>query len=79
MPRATFEIDGFRQSDDQVAAFRFAKVRDSYAARRGDARNVGVIGIAFFAERGDDWDEGELRTRETASPFPDERFAPPPR
>ena len=28
-----------------VAAFRFAKVRDSYAAQRGEARNVGVIGI----------------------------------
>ena len=25
---------------------------DSYAAHKGDARNVGVIGVAFFAERG---------------------------
>jgi hypothetical protein len=79
MPRATLEIDGFRQSEEQVAAFRFAKVRDSYAAQRGEARNVGVIGIAFFAERGDDWDTADLRTRDTASPFPNERFAPPPR
>jgi hypothetical protein len=79
MPRATLEIDGFRKSEEQVAAFRFAKVRDSYAAQRGEARNVGVIGIAFFAERGDDWDTADLRTRDTASPFPNERFAPPPR
>jgi hypothetical protein len=80
MPHANLEIDGFRQSDDQVAAFRFSKVRDSYAAQRGEARNVGVIGIAFFAERGDDWDSPELRRRDTASPFPNEgRFAPPPR
>jgi hypothetical protein len=80
MPHASLEIDGFRQSEDAVAAFRFAKVRDSYAAGRGDARNVGVIGIAFFAERGDDWDGGDVRTRDTASPFPTEgRFAPPPR
>jgi len=79
MPRASLEIDGFRQSEEQVAAFRFAKVRDSYAAQRGEARNVGVIGIAFFAERGDDWDTDELRTRDTATPFPNERFAPPPR
>jgi hypothetical protein len=78
MPWASLEIDGFRQSEDAVAAFRFAKVRDSYAAQRGDARNVGVIGIAFFAERGDDWSASELRTRDTASPFPNERFAPPP-
>ncbi|HEY1695920.1 MAG TPA: hypothetical protein VGG39_27320 [Polyangiaceae bacterium] len=80
MPHASLEIDGFRQSEDVVAAFRFAKVRDSYAAQRGEARNVGVIGIAFFGERGDDWNEGELRTRDTASPFPTEgRFAPAPR
>jgi hypothetical protein len=80
MPEASLEIDGFRQSSDEVAAFRFAKVRDSYAAQRGEARNVGVIGIAFFAERGDDWNADEMRTRDTASPFPSEgRFAPPPR
>jgi hypothetical protein len=80
MPYASLEIDGFRQSEDAVAAFRFSKVRDSYAAQRGEARNVGVIGVAFFAERGDDWTASELRTRDTASPFPNEgRFAPPPR
>ena len=80
MPWASLEIDGFRKSEDEVAAFRFAKVRDSYAAQRGDARNVGVIGVAFFAERGDDWSSSEVWRRETASPFPnDPRFAPPPR
>jgi hypothetical protein len=79
-PWSTLEIDGFRQSRDEVAAFRFAKVRDSYAAARGEDRNVGVIGLAFFAERGDPWTLDELRRRDTASPFPDEgRFAPPPR
>jgi hypothetical protein len=62
-----------------VAAFRFAKVRHSYAAARGDDRNVGVIGLAFFAERGDDWRAAEVRRRDRALPFPDEgRFAPPP-
>jgi hypothetical protein len=79
-PWSTLEIDGFRQSRDEVASFRFAKVRDSYAAARGEDRNVGVIGLAFFAERGDPWTLDELRRRDTASPFPDEgRFAPPPR
>jgi hypothetical protein len=83
MPYATLEIDGFRQSQDAVAAFRFAKVADSYAAQTGSARNVGVIGVAFFSERGDSfapYGEGELRTRDTASPFPgqDPRFARPP-
>jgi hypothetical protein len=78
-PYANLEIDGFRQSEDSVAAFRFAKVRDSYAAQRGEARNVGVIGVAFFAQRGDDWNRADLQMRDTASPFPNEgRFAPPP-
>jgi hypothetical protein len=44
-------IDGWRTSLDDVAAFRFGSVRDSYAARTGHARNVGVIGVAFFRER----------------------------
>jgi hypothetical protein len=44
-------IDGFRTSLDAVAAFRFSSVRDSYAARTRHARNVGVVGVAFFRER----------------------------
>jgi hypothetical protein len=44
-------IDGFRTSLDAVAAFRFASVHDSYAAKTSHARNVGVIGVAFFRER----------------------------
>jgi hypothetical protein len=44
-------IDGFRTSLDTVAAFRFTSVRDSYAARTRHARNVGVVGVAFFGER----------------------------
>ncbi len=78
-PWATLEVDGFRRSEDEVAAFRFSKVDESYAAQRGQPRNVGVIGVAFFAERGDPWSASELRTRDTASPFrEDRRFAPPP-
>ncbi|MCP4676711.1 MAG: hypothetical protein GY854_14605 [Deltaproteobacteria bacterium] len=44
-------IDGFRTSWQRVAAFRFTDVGDSYAARMGDATNVGVIGVAVFKER----------------------------
>lgn len=44
-------IDGWRTSLDSVAAFRFSSVHDSYAARTGHPRNVGVIGVAFFRER----------------------------
>ncbi len=44
-------IDGFRRSMEQVAAFRFTDVGDSYAARMGDATDVGVIGVAVFKEK----------------------------
>ncbi|MCW5836697.1 MAG: hypothetical protein KIS78_30150 [Labilithrix sp.] len=81
LPFATLEIEGFRQSANAVAAFRFAAVGESYAAQTGSARNVGVIGVALFGERGDSFvSQSELRLRDTASPFPaDPRFAQPPR
>lgn len=44
-------IDGFRTSMDTVAAFRFSSVRDSFAGRKGQDRNVGVIGVAIFKEK----------------------------
>ncbi len=81
-PFARLEIDGFRQTSDAVAAFRFSRVSESYAAQTSGDRNVGVIGVAFFAERGDSfspWSFDELRARDTANPFPvDARFARPP-
>jgi len=46
-------VDGFRTSTTQVAAFRFSAVADSYAERKGKGRNVGVIGVAIFAEKED--------------------------
>ena len=79
-PRQKIVIDGWRRSLSTVAAFRFSSVRDSYAERRhGDARNVGVIGIALFNERGTNPLSGEVRRRLRADPFPaDDRFATPP-
>lgn len=78
-PWSTVEIDGFRRSEEQVAAFRFGKVRDSYAAKRGSDRNVGVIGVAVFQERGSSWpwSRRELERRDAADAFPG-RFAPAP-
>lgn len=78
-PWATVEIDGFRQNLEQVAAFRFGSVRDSYAGRKGQDRNVGVIGVAFFAEQNAPypWLEREVERRRDADPFPG-RFASPP-
>lgn len=49
-PYGSVTIEGFRTSMDNVATFRFSSVDDSYAARTGSAKNVGVIGVALFAE-----------------------------
>lgn len=80
-PRGEVEVDGFRQSTDTVAAFRFGSVRGSYAAlKTGDSRNVGVIGVAIFNERGTHpfpWTTDEVQRRRDANPFPGQ-FATPP-
>lgn len=80
-PRGEVEIDGFRQSLDTVAAFRFGSVRGSYAGQKtGDTRNVGVIGVAVFNEQGTNpvpWTPGEVQQRRDANPFPGQ-FATPP-
>lgn len=49
-PYGELTIDGFRLSGSAVAAFRFSSVENSYAARMGDAQDVGVIGVAVFPE-----------------------------
>ncbi len=76
-PYSTLEIEGFRTSMETVAAFRFGAVKDSYAAQTSGDRNVGVIGFAFFSERGSEWTSDEIRRRETANPFPGEFSRPP--
>jgi len=45
------DVDGWRISQSEAAAFRFSSVPHSYAAQMGSAREVGVIGVAMFPER----------------------------
>jgi hypothetical protein len=46
-------IRGFRTSEDKVARFKFSSVESSYAnLRHGNVRNVGVVGLAVFTEKG---------------------------
>lgn len=78
-PHDTLVIDGFRTSDDGVAAFRFGRVAESYAAQTSGDRNVGVIGLAIFSERGAVWSRAELHRRDSANPFPQRSYAMPPR
>jgi hypothetical protein len=64
-PWTSVQIDGWRTSQSSVAAFRFSSVADSYAARTGRGRDVGVIGFAFFSEV-ERWEP------------PRQQYAPPP-
>jgi hypothetical protein len=50
-PGQGYDIAGWRKSDHEVAAFEFTALPDSYAARTGRPLDVGVIGVAVFAER----------------------------
>lgn len=72
-PGETLEVKGWRTGWDSVARFEFSSVGASYANQRhGDARNVGVIGLAVFGEKGVDpwkWMPREVNTRQTANPF----------
>jgi hypothetical protein len=71
-PHERLAVDGFRQSMDKVAAFRFGSVRESYAHEKyHNISNVGVIGIAVFDERGTDDPrrEKEAKRRLNAQPF----------
>lgn len=73
-PFTSMVVEGWRTSEETVAAFRFSELEDSYAERTGRARNVGVVGVAFFREetRG-----SAFRSGGGADPFPG-RFAPAP-
>ena len=72
-PGETLEIEGFRTSENKVAAFEFSSVSGSYAnLKHGDTRNVGVIGIAVFTQKGVNpwkWTGNEISRRDGASPF----------
>jgi hypothetical protein len=72
-PDETLEIKGWRTSPETVARFQFSTVAGSYAnLAHGDHRNVGVIGMAVFTEKGVDpwtWMPQEVQHRLTADPF----------
>ena len=73
-PKSEVTIEGFRKSQDHVAAFRFATPENSYVNQniQGDERNIGVIGFAMFEVR-------EQLPDCEANPFPaNAQYAPAP-
>jgi hypothetical protein len=69
-PYGEVTIEGYRLSRADVAAFRFSSVSRSYAAAKGDARDVGVIGVAVFPERAPVWRPQPLYRPPSAWPYP---------
>lgn len=72
-PGKTLTVKGFRKSESAVAAFKFSSMSDSYSSQRhGTTRNVGVIGMAVFTEKGVDpwkWSRAAIQQRHGATPF----------
>jgi hypothetical protein len=50
-PGVSYQINGWRKSDAEVAAFTFTAAPNSYAERTGRPANIGIIGVAVFRER----------------------------
>jgi hypothetical protein len=50
-PRGVLDMNGWRKSLSQTAAFYFTALPDSYAARTGRPDDVGVIGVALFRRK----------------------------
>ncbi len=50
-PWQQYDINGWRKSSHQIAAFHFTASPASYAARTGRPDHVGVIGVAVFREQ----------------------------
>ncbi|MFM9922066.1 hypothetical protein VLK31_03680 [Variovorax sp. H27-G14] len=86
-PLQALTIEGFRKSQNEVAAFRFAAPGRAYAANSeaGDVRNIGVIGAALFELEERDAPRRQRRDAAPSRPsaFPadgaDGAYAPPPR
>jgi hypothetical protein len=50
-PHESYDLNGWRKSNTEIAAFAFAPLPQSYAALTGRPGEVGVIGMAVFKER----------------------------
>lgn len=63
------EVTGWRKSMHEVAQFNFTALDNSYAARTGRARNVGVIGVAIFREKQPVWRDERIGAKPRAQGY----------
>lgn len=50
-PFSRLDVRGWRKSLEEIAAFYFTPLGDSYASRTGRPDNVGVIGVALYQRK----------------------------
>ena len=50
-PYSNMQVTGWRKSMEQINAFEFTTLANSYATRTGRPANLGVIGVAIFNEK----------------------------
>lgn len=70
-PLSSYDIQGWRKSLAETAAFYFTALPDSYAARTGRPENVGVIGVALFRKK--QLPQPVAPSRGQAAPVPEAR------
>ena len=69
-PYGNIQVAGWRTSMEQVAAFEFTTLANSYATRTGRPANLGVIGVAIFNERSEPIAQGRIgREKRAESPL----------
>ncbi len=69
-PGGYVNIQGWRKDLNRTAAFYFSDPGDSYAARTGRPKDLGVIGVALFREREHEPPSLLSRERRSAVPSP---------
>ena len=84
----SYDVRGWRKSNDNIAAFYFSESDMSYAARTGRPQDVGVIGVALFREKQVEvvYEAPAYRSRsqdskamaESAAPVAEDSIAPAP-
>ncbi len=78
-PWQSTTVNGWRKNMSEIAAFNFAPLPESYAARTGRPDDVGVIGVAVFNERRHvyryDEDPGIASQAPKAAPYGSDRLA----
>lgn len=76
-PGEFVNIEGWRKSLDETAAFYFTDPSDSYASRTGRPDDLGIIGVALFLEKIPERRESSLGLFDSNAATAERSAAPP--